>query len=140
MAADNETAPSGSGHCTTNTSSGDGSTTTSTSSSSSSNIVLPPSSVSKQDVSNSLVYYKRGDKKNTARSVLKDVSKYNDYRALNEIICDLLDPRKDFSSPEIISWINHLIAGGRTPEEFSTIGKSSLLRITSVIIINMMIV
>lgn len=114
MAADNETAPSGSGHCTTTT----GST-------SSGNSVLPPSSVStppSKDVSNSLVYYKRNDKKNTARSVLKDVSKYNDFRALNEIVTDLLDPRKEISSSETISWINHLIAGGRSPDEFSTIG------------------
>ena len=98
MAADNETAPSGSGHCTT------------TSGTTSSN-VLPPSSVPSKDVpgkdvpgkdvSNSLVYYKRGDKKNTARSVLKDITKYNDYRALNEIISELLDPRKDISSSDL---------------------------------------
>lgn len=115
MAADNETAPSGSGHCTTTS----GSTSTGSN-------VLPPTTVStppSKDVSNSLVYYKRGDKKNTARSVLKDVTKYNDFRALNEIANELLDPRKDFSSAEIISWINHLIAGGRSPDEYSTIGE-----------------
>lgn len=43
---------------------------------------------------------------------------------LDELLDILLDPEKPIDESETIDWCKWLIAGGRTPTEFSSIGKS----------------
>jgi len=67
----------------------------------------------------------RGDKKNTAKSAQQEVLKTPECTPhLKRILDDLLDPRKALSDPEVISWLNYLIAGGKNPSDFASIVKT----------------
>lgn len=71
------------------------------------------------------VLYRQGEKKNASRAVQTECLRSSHFTpGLNQILDDLLDPRKSLSDSETISWLNYLIAGGRNPEEFSQIVKS----------------
>lgn len=44
-------------------------------------------------------------------------------RHLSEILDTLLNPAKAIDEWETIDWLKWLIAGGKTPDEYSTLGK-----------------
>lgn len=71
------------------------------------------------------VLYTRGEKKNAARGIQLECQKNPDSAVfLKRILDDLLDPRKSLSDPDVISWLNYLIAGGKNPTDFAQIVKS----------------
>lgn len=49
---------------------------------------------------------------------------------LDLLLDNLLDPEKSIDNSETIDWCKWLIAGGRTPSEFSAIGKCTFYRIS----------
>lgn len=68
------------------------------------------------------VLMKKG-KRGAAAIVHADCSNNTSPRLLNELLDILLNPRKAIDEWETIDWCKWLMAGGRTPDEFSSIGE-----------------
>lgn len=69
------------------------------------------------------VLMKKG-KRGAAAYIHADCSGATSPDHLNELLDLLLNPRKAIDEWETIDWCKWLMAGGRTPDEFSSIGKS----------------
>lgn len=61
-------------------------------------------------------------KRAAAAYVHADCSTNNNPQHLNEILDNLLNPAKAIDEWETIDWCKWLMAGGRTPDEFSSTG------------------
>lgn len=80
------------------------------------------------------VLYTRGEKKKASKGILEECLRNQSDPShprsldrspfLKRILDDLLDPRKPLTDPDVISWLNSLIAGGRNPSEFANLVKS----------------
>lgn len=71
------------------------------------------------------VLMKKG-KRGAAAYVHSDCAIKGSNRLLNEVLDILLNPRKSINEWETIDWLKWLMAGGKTPDEFSNLGKSLL--------------
>jgi hypothetical protein len=56
-----------------------------------------------------------------------ECSRTTDPQHLKELLSTLLNPQKPIEELETVDWIKWLIAGGKTPVEFASIGKYILM-------------
>ena len=71
------------------------------------------------------VLMKKG-KRGAAAYVHADCSNSGSPQHLSELLDLLLNPGKAIDEWETIDWCKWLMAGGRTPDEFSSIGKATV--------------
>lgn len=62
-------------------------------------------------------------KRATAAYIHADCSNKRNPQHLNEVLDNLLNPVKPIEDWETIEWCKWLMAGGRTPDEFTNTGK-----------------
>lgn len=63
-------------------------------------------------------------KRGAAVYVQSECSRTTDPQHLKELLNTLLNPQKPIEELETVDWIKWLIAGGKTPVEFASVGKS----------------
>lgn len=62
-------------------------------------------------------------KRAAASYIHADCSNNTSPKHLNDVLDNLLNPAKSIDEWETIDWCKWLMAGGRTPDEFSSTGK-----------------
>lgn len=72
--------------------------------------------------SNLHIFWSLG-KRGAALYVQSECNRTTDPQALKELLHTLLNPHKPIDELETVDWIKWLIAGGKTPTEFASLGK-----------------
>lgn len=65
-------------------------------------------------------------KRATAAYIHADCSSDRNPQHLNEVLDNVLNPTKPICDWEMIDWCKWLVAGGRTPDEYSSTGRFGL--------------
>lgn len=75
----------------------------------------------------------RKGKRGAAVYVQAECSRTTDPHHLKDLLSTLLNPQKPIDELETVEWIKWLVAGGKTPVEFATIGNESVTHFFAIV-------